>query len=382
MTISADRLMAAGMPVELSNMINADQAATAAQAATNFITTPSGLFNVSALTLPHWRAAIANVRNGSGRGKVVFIGDSVTMGFGTVNAPGFADAFQKAFPRVTGKLLNGAAVSSLVPLQDASFFGSQGNTLANYNAYDPRVSLGAFTAAQAVSVGGAGFGYITGGGVSTLAFAPGVNIDNFTVYYLQQAGQGHFTTDIDGGASLGDTNTGAGATALGTVTRTVARGIHTININAQNNGNLIINGVVAWDSTIPAIDLIQGGIFGATLSTHIVTTNVNSPFPTLKALAPDLTILEIGASDVVVLTPLATFESQLRTFIVGAQLSGDVLLVSEDVTNVASSSDGTYQRYLDLIKSVALSTGCGVVDMKTRWASRPAWRGRSWAGRV
>ena len=65
------------------------------------------------------------------------------------------------------------------------------------------------------------------------------------------------TYNVNGGASLG-TITNAGANALFAYTATVTKGAHTINIVPNNNGSFNIEDT-AYNSTTPAIDLIQNG---------------------------------------------------------------------------------------------------------------------------
>ena len=76
---------------------------------------------------------------GTGRGKLLIIGDSTSMGSvcrvydGNTNLNG---AFAKAYPRGLATLLNG-----YVPTSDNSFLNNQ-SSLAAYGSYDTRVVLG------------------------------------------------------------------------------------------------------------------------------------------------------------------------------------------------------------------------------------------------
>src|SRR5205823_2352319 len=123
-----------------------------------------------------------------------------------------------------------------------------------YPLYDPRVAYsgaGWATTTGVSTLGGVSQHYTTGS-AGTLSFTPIAAFDTIKIYYSTTLTNGTFTTNIDGGASLGTTNANA-AQALLSVTYSVAKGIHTINIVAGNDGKHDIQGIITQDSTIPAI---------------------------------------------------------------------------------------------------------------------------------
>lgn len=323
-----------------------------------------GHVNINPQTLQRWRAAKSRVRNGSARAKLLFIGDSTTMGSGSGSGGSFSmnGAFAKAWPRQLISQLN-----NLLPVQDGTFYGDQ-NTSVSYPLYDPRVAEGVGWAPFVSNLGGNMFRF-TAGTAGLLSFTPTFAIDNFKIYYLQQAaGNGAFTTNIDGGASLGTTNT-LGAAGVLSTTFTVARAAHTINITPDNLGTLFIIGITAWDSTIPAIDAIQLGFNGAKTADFTNTGAVWSPMTVLPTLVPDLTVVMLTVNDSNNNTALATYQSQTQTIITTAKSTGDVLLAVGPPSNTTQATDGTLDKYIAILQNLAILNNCGLLNLKTRWTS-------------
>lgn len=327
----------------------------------NTVTSASGLMNIGAPNLLHWRKAIAKVRDGTGRGRLVLIGDSTTAGAGagTGGTLNYNGAYAKNWPRALGALL-----SATVPTSDNSFFGDQCQNVA-YGTYDPRVVLGTGWAPTQNSLGGNMF-HFTVGSPGTLAFTPAGQIDTITIYYLNATGT--FTVNVDGGASLG-TVTPSGTFLVSSQTFTVTKGAHTINMVAVNDAQVYVLGVVSYDSTTPAIDIIQTACSGSTASTFTSTGLGWSPMTVLAILAPDLTEIGLTINDSNAATALATYQTQMQAIITAAQLSGDALLMVGAPSNTANATNGTLDQYVGAVKSLALANNNGVVDLKTRWVS-------------
>jgi hypothetical protein len=95
--------------------------------------------NINAASFPHWRAAMARVRAGTGRGTLLIVGDSTTMGAGagTGGTTNLNAAWPKAWPRLMAKLLPTLGV----PISDATLQGDQTSQVA-YGTYDTRVTFG------------------------------------------------------------------------------------------------------------------------------------------------------------------------------------------------------------------------------------------------
>lgn len=327
--------------------------------------TPQGHFNINAATLPKWRAAIAKVRAGTARGRIVLCGDSTTAGAqagsgGTLNYNG---AFAKNYPRAFGVLLNKAVTTS-----DNSFICDQAQNVA-YGTYDPRVTLGTgWTAAQS-SISGNMFKFTTGGGSGTLAFTPAGQIDTIKVVYYTTTGQGTMAVNVDGGSTLATVNAGAAGNVVTTQTISCTKGSHTINMVANNNGNIFMLGIIAYDSTAPAVDLVQCGASGSKAITWDNNSFAWSPLTVMPILAPDLFVLNLTINDSNTPTDLATYTSQMQAIITQMKTTSDVLLMVGAPSSTTQATNGTLDSYVSALKSLAVSNGIGLLNIKTRWVS-------------
>ena len=137
-----------------------------------------------------------------------------------------------------------------------SLWTDQLTTIA-YGTYDTQSHIGSELDPRFFAL----FSYTTGA-ANNLTFTPPGQVDTVIVYMQQNGGTATATYNVDGGASLG-TITNAGANALFAYTATVTKGAHTINIVPNNNGLFNIAGIIAYDSTTPAIDVIQDGQYGS-----------------------------------------------------------------------------------------------------------------------
>jgi lysophospholipase L1-like esterase len=330
--------------------------------------TASGVFNLNASSLLSWRKALANVRTGLGRGKIAVIGDSTSMatGAGASGALNLGGAFPSGWVQVLA-----ARLASSVPTSTGSIICDQGTALApiSYATYDTRVTLGANWAASGSlgCIGGELFTF-TAGAINNFSFTPVAAFDTIVVYYARGGGAASATVNVDGGASLG-TLTFAGGAALVTTTFTVAKATHTINIVPVNDGPLNILGFQTFDSTTPAVDIVQLGIFGATTST-VGSASPNAwGLSALTTIAPSLTIIDLSINDSNNLTSLTTYTNSAINIINTAKTTGSVMLMSGPPSNTTQATNGTLATYVNALKSLAVSNNLPFLDLTTRWTS-------------
>lgn len=328
----------------------------------------SALSNYTAPLMKRWRRAVARVRDGSGRGRLLVIGDSTSMGAGagsggTTNLNG---AFAKSWLSALAKIPN-----PFVPFSLNSFVGNQG-TLVAYSTYDPRVSVGTgWTNVGAGGTLGAQLWSFATGAVGVLGFTPTSQIDTIVPFYVRQAAQGTIAVSVDSGASLG-TITCTGASALLSASYTVTKGTHTIKLTANNDGGCYVSGVLAYDSTVPGIDIIPGAWFGSKAGNFAVTGSVWQPLAAIATYAPDLTLINLTINDSNGGTALATYITQLQQIITAAQAVGDVMLMIGIPSNTTQATDGTLAGFIAAVNNLALINGCPVLDMSNRWQSYAA----------
>jgi len=152
-------------------------------------------------------------------------------------------------------------------------------------------------------------------------------------------------------------------------TFTCTKGIHQINLVPNNDAQMFFGGIVAYDSTVPAIDVIQTAVYGAVSSTFIPNTNIYDQIPTLKFIAPDLTIIDLTINDSNSGTALATYQANLQTIITAAKVSGDVLLMVGPPSNTVQATNGTLDTYIAVLNTLGSNNRCSLVDLKAQWVS-------------
>lgn len=328
-----------------------------------------GLFNFKEDCFLHVRNMRAKVLSGQGRGLLMVGGDSTEAGSGAlaVNLAG-------AYPKTPSSLLAPMLSRVGMPTSHNSICGDQGALSGGvaYGAYDTRVTLGANWATNTFATLGGTFFKYGAGAVNNLAFTPNDAFDTIKITYWRAGGFGHFDTNIDGGASLGTTNT-AGASSLQTVTYTVAKGTHTINLVPANDGDLYISRITTYDSTVPAIDFIQAAKSGSGIAdyTTVGGSNPYAAIEVIKYLAPDVFWINctINNSNNDGLAYLPTYIADMQMLITAVQLSGDLIMEVGPPSNTVAATDGTLQAYVEALQTLALTNNCALLNTKQRWTS-------------
>jgi lysophospholipase L1-like esterase len=331
----------------------------------------SGEMNVNAASLPKWRAAVARVRAGTGRGRLLMIGDSTTAGVGAGTGTGGQQNLIGAYAKTSTRALS-ALLAGYMPVSDKSFCGDQivqGVAPVNYVQYDTRVTAGAgwFSSGSVAVIGGSAIRYLTGS-ASTLSFTPVGPVDHVKIWFIAQGGRGSFTTNIDGGASLGTTSTNNATVAMLSATFTFARGQHTINFVALNDFPMYFAAIEAWDSTTPAVDIFQAGYSGSVILGWVQGAAYNPP-AFLPLFAPDLTIINLTINDSNGGTSLSSYTTNMQALITACQTTGDVVLMAGAPSNTTQATDGTLDGFIGVLQSLAISNGCALISLKKRWTS-------------
>ena len=342
---------------------------------------PSGLGTIAAAqNLRKWRNALAKVRSGTGRGKILFFGDSTTAGSGAgssgnVNMVG---AWSKSFPNQIAKLLAAAGI----PTSSNSYLSNQNaaGTGVAYNSYDPRLVEGAGWA------DGTGF-FIAGGttfvstGSAALAFTPTSQVDTADVYWYNNNNSGTATVNVNGGATLA-TLTATGTQTVTKTTVTATKASNTINIVGGGATQFYVMGVMAYDSTTPAIDFIQAGNYGSTISTWTSNSAI-PPGPSfsgatglLAKLAPDLVVVDLTVNDSSAGTAVSTYTTNLATLVQAIQANGaDVLLVSGTPANISATGIASI---VGAVSSYANSNNIVFLDVNARWVNYTTGNALGW----
>lgn len=348
----------------------------------------------SAATLPTWRAAVARVKAGTGRGRILMIGDSTTLSEGGGN-----DA---SSPYDTGAVGNSAGyvmaaglAAGGIPTNANGFWGDGG--CANYGdvAYSvfsqqfyPGGTAAAFPRSQGNQTVGGGVWNIASstagktGGYFT--FNPGMNNTKIRLFLINsQYGYGTFGVQVDSGTANPVTvpQQPAGTDLAYTLdVPTGTRGLHSVSMNRTNTGNgtLYVLGGYAFDETTPAIDVMVAGNRGSGIGNWIIPTNSGTGWDNygfLATLAPDLTLIVPPINDAGAVTDIGTFTNNLDALVKRMKsLGSDVVIVNAGDTNPASNNQNLRPQYTAAMKTVAANDNVPFADMQAIYA----WNATDW----
>lgn len=340
--------------------------------------------NLTPTNLPHWRKAVANVNAGTGRGRICFSGNSTMGGFGSLPGDGFTNNYPGGLVPKFAKYLNAHMNTPFNsnPVSFNSIVNDQNIIIAGpYPAYDTRVTYGANwdNAAGVLNVAGNPFHYANGA-VNDLTFRPnGMNIgtgagvfDTIKVKYNRITGLGTATINVDGGSSLGtlNANVGGGFT-IQTDTFSVTRGQHTIHIVGGNVGDMQIQSIQAFDSTVPSIDVFQMSWGGGGVANLILGGNTNG-VNGFNDMACDLHVMSNTIIDSNNNTGLALYGTTLTTWATSMRANGsDVILMVDTPSNSVNATNGTLDAYIAQMQAVAnsFSPPIPLINTKARWTS-------------
>jgi hypothetical protein len=328
------------------------------------------LLTTASQQLPATRAGFARVNAGTGRFRLMLMGDSTRAGVGagssgTSNSVG---ARAKSSAAALAARFNAMGI----PASDKSFFGDQGmGTLPTaYGSYDSRVVLNTGWSAPAGGATSTLAGQMflcTSGGAGNLSFTVPGQCDNAIVYYARNGSNGSFTWNINGGASLGTVTTNGGP-AIASVTAAFTRGANVINIVPDNNGNFYIIGILAWDSTVPAIDIIQAGWAGALITSFNIATSPWHPVGAYNLISPHCTAIQLSINDANAGTPVPSFTASEQAIVTrAAALGSDVIIESGIPSNHANSTNGTLAGIITASRSIAAANNSPFLDIGARY---------------
>lgn len=328
----------------------------------------SGVNNAKALYKT--RTALAKVLAGTAQMKVAFIGDSTTAGrdasAGLAGQQAWSAAQQFA-KRATARGL---------PARADSVMGTQSYALTSnalQNAYDPRLTAGA----NVFAVGFQTFGYrafsVTAGAglaADTLSFTPAGAFDTLEIYTMAAVGFGTIAVNIDGGATVVTINTNQSSQLFQKTTQAVTRvtgGSHAINLVCT--GKCYIVGVLAYDSTTPAVNCLNFGWDGGSIANLMSPANNYPAAPAYASVAnvsglgcysPDLTVIYLGINDLGQGTSLASFLAYLEQLVAAAQVTGDCVLMT--MWGNTQGTDAQTQSYNAQIAAAAAAMNISYID--------------------
>lgn len=269
------------------------------------------------------KAAIARVTGGTGRGMIVYAGDSITTGQGGgTGTNGITGARPFRFPSKVAELLTKAGIPTLdngIESDNGAYVG--GSSLAGY---DPRVTAGGWQNAAGMNFSGGGFLRPSPDNPLTLTIPA---VDTFVVIPYNSAVV-TYTAQIDGAAPASGGS--FSSTSAGSFTKAEVKagslGSHTISLLGATSG--AFRSVRAYNSAQSAFDTSVHSALGASSSQQASTGGTNwNAVEALKFDAPDLTIIMVGTNDMFNAVDIGTYTSALQTLVNAGKVSGDVLLL-------------------------------------------------------
>jgi lysophospholipase L1-like esterase len=307
------------------------------------------------------RAAIGRQSTGGSAAKIVFLGDSTTMG--ELSDATLANYRPNSFPAKLASLLTATGVSSAM----TNAFGNGGFANGTSVGYvDSRLSgtgSAALLSGSDIGAGGLMLGVINATGV--LSFAPGATSDTVDIYYLDSTGV--FTVNVDGGATL-STVTMTATNTVKKVTVSYTAGVRTVNV-VWVSGSFFIGGFNCYTLAAKTIQLLNLGSGGST-AVVLAGNAAYAPKKWIELIAPDLTVISLGINDWIAGNSQAAFSAALQTLITSSRISGDVVLMTPFPSATSQASLASQAAYCATVKALAISNGIQCIDENANLVSK------------
>lgn len=312
------------------------------------------------LNLVRWRRALGRALMGDGAPRIVFLGDSNTMGWVSDGAGN--SRRKQSHPYLLSQLFGGPSVD---------LFGQALGTVtttAAYSVYDSRTSFGAGWAGGGVeSLGGpAWFNSTT---TDPVTLAPDMVCDRAEVWlYSASAATANITYS---GVTTPVTLPG------GEVVRTQvsgAAGSGAVNV-ARATGTVNLIGISLWNSTLSRPIVMNAGRSGLASAALAATANPFSPRNVLPSLSPDLVVVEIGLNDRGTAVTVTDFADNLRGIAAGVPTTSSLLFVASvsPARNLTPWGD-----YVAAMRTVSAEFDAAMLDLSTIMGTRPAVTAANW----
>lgn len=325
---------------------------------------PNSLFAVPS-NFSKLRTAVAKVLAGTGSGKVLFVGTSISGGGGVST-----QRMEQAPPAYLASLMDGK------PCACKETVGAPNIHTA---AFDDRWTAGSGWSYPATLVGLALNGSLQGAlgaaGTATFSPLPTQQVDTFDIYCVSANNTGTVQAKVDGGADNPIvTNNAVGAIRKYTVTCPRGTG-HVLNFHGVTVDPVWIVLVDAYDSTTPTLRVANGAVDGSGTAANFA--NAQS-VGVIQAWAPDLTIIELAADDVLLGSPptAAAFAASLATIVTACQASGDVMFWTQphpDYSLLTGTQISNFEAYIWEVWKYAVGHNIPIVDIMSRFGTFAQW---------
>lgn len=324
--------------------------------------------NLDPKYLPKFRKCLANVVKGAGRCMIVRVGDSTTIG---INGSGVAN-----WPN-QGTYLASILTANGIPAYQSGYFGESESGSGGRHFVDPRINIGSWDTFSA---------HYGLGGLTMSSAAPGApyvfspyNKTDTCVFYGKRTGTSGATATVTLGSGTPQTIDQSGSsTTLTSVTATAPLGSNACQINYNGSvGRVNMLGMVAYDSTQPAIDIVDAGWWGSAAA-HWACTLAGGlcsngyyvrSLDTLLALAPDLVIIKAGINDATAgAGHITSYKTSLQTIITAMAGTSDIILETDNPTT-GNATQAVQDSYVSALYDLAISNSIPLIDSYSVWGS-------------
>jgi hypothetical protein len=324
---------------------------------------PPGIVFNSIETRSRLRTMRQRVQANTGRVRVYAGHDSTMYGQGTgTGANNSVGAYDKSILAKAAIALNTRGISALAQGQIGD--GGRYSTMIDYN---PRwTSLGAGWVGGSASGGTdpALGGYVIRNNTdnSSLVYTPTVNVDSFDVLYSQNSSQADFSLAINGGSATVINPTGTAAILSTTKSGTLGTSALTITRTGAT-GFIRLIGLIPYDSTTSAFDLVMASIPGASTSrVNGSATQSISPLPALQQLKPDIWLSLGGINDMRVPVTAAVSRNNLQTTFNAISNDTDMICIAPNRFSDVAVPESTQDAWRDMLYSFCSDNGITLID--------------------
>lgn len=327
---------------------------------------PYGCYNFKPSNTAQLRAALNT------GGIIGCIGTSITAGYGcgTGNPP-VTGAQPLSWPAVLADNLTALGFNA----KQTARWGDSNYGSAGAIPYDPRLTL-ASTNWNVSVTGPGGSSWLNSADSAAYSFNPGFQSNTATAWYQRNTGFATWQCDVGGVQVSSDivANSTANAIVSVTMTTTLANNTWDLHRKSSATGNFRIEGIEAYDSTIPNLVRIWAMGWGGSGTTQwIPTSGPTTTGSVLETLPFDCTFVELTGNDMHQGLSHEQARSQLTTMagLVTAQ-GGNCILVVWPAESTNATPEATQLAYDDDVVAVA-------TNLDLPWMSQRAWLGGSYA---
>lgn len=305
---------------------------------------------------------------------ILGIGDSnfAADGAGT-GATHYTAAFGKG---PMDKMLTTATTLAGLPLKNTAWLGEANMSVSAFAVsvptYNPNITLGSGWSMDNASKFGLGGGWMLGTGVTAgyFQYSFGSAVNKVEIYHRTSA------TDSSSVGVYNSSNTlitsfscvaGAPGVLKQTISNTFSDGI--VKIKNNNAGNFRLAGMLAWDSTVPSILVMNSAFCAAKTGDYAAAVSAWDGMAFYPYFAPDCTIISLSINDVIAGTARATYNTDLTYIANICNNYGDVIISTGGNGSSANYLNGVSGGIAAEAKLVAAKFNAPFVDMQKEWVS-------------